>query len=233
MASTKEMQARAKARKQAERDANKQTAAQTTQSNVHGKQRLEHVPTPSATTNYGKLVKEADGCDGSKVRVFRANQLGLDNYKLATGSLPYEIEHIEEAGLMLNDNAMGQMFGSEPEFDTLTTNSWRDHLLVITRDGKDYAYGFRVDSDNKPKTVACPAYRDTVTMSALEFGLARMCLVGSHLASYAYQRGEGPYDYVRLSAMSGIRGGEASLMYLDGKLALDAFGMMAAWRWLD
>jgi hypothetical protein len=229
MASTKEMQARAKARKQAE----KASASQTTPQVVHGKVRKQHLPEQSQTTNYGKLVKQAVGCDGSTVRVFRANQLGLDNYKLATGKLPYEVEHAEHLGLRINDMMMGQMFETEPEIDHLLPGSWRDHILVITRDGKDYAYGFRVDYDNKSKTVSRPAYDDTITMSALEFGLARLCLVGSHIAGYAFQRGEGPYDFVRTSGMSGVRGGEAALWHNEAKIALDAFRMTNAYRWLD
>lgn len=196
------------------------------------KVRNKFVPTPSKTTKYGKLVKTAKGCDGSTVSIYRANQLSLDNYKLATGFLPYEIEFAEAMGLQIDDSIMNQMFGitRDSEFEL---GSWRDHLLVITRDGKDYAYGFRVHSDNKDKVFQRPAYNDTKVLTALEAGLTRMAIIGSHLSQYAFWHGEGPNDYLRTGAMSGIGGQEVGEWAEAAKIAADAFRMVNVFSILD
>ena len=187
----------------------------------------------STTTKYGKLVMEnvrnvEDEFYGvTAVRLYRANQLSLDNYSAATGGLPYEVEFMEELGLRIND----QVFGDSKQMEV---GSWRDHILVITKkDGKDYAYGFRVAYDNKSKSYNRPAYGDQVTMTALEAGLARMALCTSHVAEYAHQLGEGDRKVVRVSAMSYVNRDEMVDAYGVAKFAAASLGMMNVYRFLD
>ena len=107
-------------------------------------------------------------------------------------------------------------------------------MLVITRaDGKDYAYGFRVAYDNKTKEFHRPAYNDLVEMTALEAGLARMAITGSHLSSYAFQTGEGPNDMIRTGGMSWIGGQEVAEWNHAAILAADALNMVNVFRFID
>ena len=195
---------------------------------------------PSFTIKYGKLVmeKEVSGDEAeyfgiTAIKIYRANQLSLDSYKEATGGLPYEVETAEVVGLYYDNLAMKQMFENERE-NELELSSWRDHLLVITKaNGLDYAYGFRVAYDNKTKNFDRPAYNDTVLLTAIEAGLCRMAIAGSHLSSYCFHRGEGERKVVQVSAMSYVCLDEAADWHRTATIAASLLGMRNVHRFLD
>ncbi len=149
-----------------------------------------NVPSRNSGT-VGELVIQS-----GKVKIFRANQISLDNYKKATGYLPYVIELLEECALRIHEEVIEKELGQS--ITSLSISSWRDYILEV--DSK--CYGFRVKMDNADKEFERPAYGDKVSLTAIEAGIARMMITAEVFQGFCYHRGSGPKKWFQAGPLS-------------------------------
>lgn len=213
MASTKQMQERAKARKAALKT--KAPFARTTEVNLDFFKLVHEGPNATEDGKVQVYKLSFDESDDAVVKAF------FEHYKALTGHIAMVVsESAEVLGARIHAQQLRMMFGdeeAEKAIKVMDCSAWDNCIAVVdTPDGKK-VLPLRVGYEDVE--AYRPAYEDTITLSAFEAAICRSALAWCALTNYAAQFGEGPKKALRTGFLSHTTQDEAYDFYWAAKYA--------------